>query len=335
MKKLNQAKQKYDNIVIPEELSERVMTEIRRADAKQAAQESTNKRLVFRRWASAAAVFLAGFFVLLLNTSQVFAQELGEMPLIGGLAKVLTFREYEVRTEDYVIKVEIPSIELISSDFQELEADINAEILALCEQYAETAKADAEIYRQAFLETGGTLEEWLAHDITIKVWYEVELQTERYLSLAVKGSENWNSAGSETRLYHIDLLTGELVDFETVMGETYYEDNFAVPAEAAAAFGEQILEAVAQKNPEKLADLTGFPVYVGLEEGIIAETREDFLALGADRLFTEELINSVAAADLTQLTPSMAGFFLSDETGRPNIIYSVQDGTLKISGINY
>ena len=59
-----------------------------------------------------------------------------------------------------------------------------------------------------------------------------------------------------------------------------YEDNFAVDEDAVVAFGEKIQEAVAAKDMEALADLTAFPVYVGLPDtdGVV-ETREDFLAL--------------------------------------------------------
>ncbi len=115
-----------------------------------------------------------------------------------------------------------------------------------------------------------------------------------------------------------------------------YEDNFSVDAEKAAEFGREIKEAVAAKDLEKLAELTAFPVYVGFEEGgESVETKEDFISLGADRIFTEELAASVEAADETALSPSMAGFVLSNESGKPNIVFGVREGKLAISGINY
>ena len=115
-----------------------------------------------------------------------------------------------------------------------------------------------------------------------------------------------------------------------------YEDNFAVDSEAAAAFAGKIKEAVPAKDMEALADLTSYPVYVGLPdtEGIV-ETREDFLALGADQVLTHELMDSVAAASVDNFTPSMAGFVVAGENGRPNIIFGVVEGKLAITGINY
>ena len=115
-----------------------------------------------------------------------------------------------------------------------------------------------------------------------------------------------------------------------------YEDNFAVDEDAVVAFGEKIQEAVASKDMEALADLTAFPVYVGLPDtdGVV-ETREDFLALGAERVLTDELTASVAEAKLDGQQPSMAGFVVADESGRPNIIFGVVEGRLAITGINY
>ena len=115
-----------------------------------------------------------------------------------------------------------------------------------------------------------------------------------------------------------------------------YEDNFAVDEDAVVDFGEKIQEAVAAKDMEALADLTAFPVYVGLPDtdGVV-ETREDFLALGAEQVLTDELVSSVEQADLSGQEPSMAGFVVADESGRPNIIFGVVEGKLAITGINY
>ena len=115
-----------------------------------------------------------------------------------------------------------------------------------------------------------------------------------------------------------------------------YEDNFAVDEDAVVDFGEKIQEAVAAKDMEALADLTAFPVYVGLPDtdGVV-ETREDFLALGAEQVLTDELVPSVEQADLSGQEPSMAGFVVADESGRPNIIFGVVEGRLAVTGINY
>ncbi len=113
-----------------------------------------------------------------------------------------------------------------------------------------------------------------------------------------------------------------------------YEDNFEVDGAAAKEFAEKIQKATADKDLEALAELTSFPVYVGLPDVGVVETKEDFLAIGADTLFTDELTASVAAADIDSFQPSMAGFSISDG-GSANINFGVTDGVLAVNGINY
>ena len=220
MKSMEEAKRKYDEIPIPSELSKRVGKEIEKANMKR------KKILVFRRRVqkgTAAAAVVVVLFTAALNTNTAFAETAGQLPVIGPVARVLTFRSYQTEEEDLKISVEIPTIEMISGDMNGLEQSVNEEILALCEQYAQAAKTRAEEYRQAFLDTGGTEEEWAAHNIEIKVWYEVKSQTDEYLSLAIMGTENWSSAYSETKYYNFDLKEGKLVTLQDILGDEYQQ----------------------------------------------------------------------------------------------------------------
>ena len=114
-----------------------------------------------------------------------------------------------------------------------------------------------------------------------------------------------------------------------------YADNFDVDAEAAADFAQKIQEVVADQDLEALADLMMFPNYVGFtEDPAFVNTREEFTALGADRIFTQEMCDQIAAAETEDLQPSEAGFVLSAD-GRPNIIFGVYEGHLAIVGMNY
>ena len=113
-----------------------------------------------------------------------------------------------------------------------------------------------------------------------------------------------------------------------------YEDNFAVDTAAAEEFAQKVKDAVAAKDLVGLAELTAFPVYVGLSGVGGVETREAFLELGADAVFTDTLMEAVAAAQIDNLQPSRAGFVVSNG-GTANINFGVRDGVLAISGINY
>lgn len=113
-----------------------------------------------------------------------------------------------------------------------------------------------------------------------------------------------------------------------------YEDNFAVDSEAAKEFAQKVKDVTAKKDLNGLAELTAFPVYVGLPDVDVVETKEDFVKLGADAVFKDTLMESVEMADIDNLQPSMAGFSISDG-GTANINFGVTDGMLAINGINY
>lgn len=148
-----------------------------------------------------------------------------------------------------------------------------------------------------------------------------------------------NAAKPAENAESVKTMAGKIKDENSAESQTgqktrdVYEDNFAVETREAEAFADKIKTAVAAKDIEALADLTAFPVYVGIAGGGV-ENREAFIALGAEKVFTPGLIESVEGADISNLTPSMAGFSISKD-GKANIIFGVVEGRLAISGINY
>lgn len=222
MGKITDMKQRYEEIPIPEELAVRVQQEITKSRNRQSQKETHRlryARAVRTLGTAAAAVVLV--FTLALNTVPAFAVEAAQLPVIGTLARVLTFRSYETEQDDIGVSVEIPSIEMIEEDTGIRVDAINREILDRCDRYVQRELARAEDYRTAFLETGGTPEEWAAHNIKIKVDYEILQQDDSYLSFVVRGSENWSGAGSETRYYNLDLTTGKEVTLRDLLGDDY------------------------------------------------------------------------------------------------------------------
>ncbi len=100
-------------------------------------------------------------------------------------------------------------------------------------------------------------------------------------------------------------------------------------AEGEAAFAEQIQAAMADRDLEALADLCTYPLAVN---GEVVESREAFMELGVDVIFTEERCAVIAAVDVSTLEETKAGFIMGDAT--PNIIFQSVDGKPGITGIN-
>lgn len=96
-----------------------------------------------------------------------------------------------------------------------------------------------------------------------------------------------------------------------------------------AAFARKIQEAMASKNMEALAELCSYPLAVNDE---VIDSREAFIELGSDVIFTEERCAVIEAVDVSALEETMAGVIMGDAT--PNIIFQSVDGKLGITGIN-
>lgn len=280
MKDMAEAKNRYDSIPIPGELSERVMAEVEKAQIRQR-EKTAKRRMTFMKRGMAAAAAAVVLFTAGVNTSEVFARELQDVPVLGTMARILTFRSYESETEDLKISVDIPSVEMISEELSGMEDAVNEEIHMFCQEYADAAIERAEDYRQAFLDTGGTEEEWEAHHIAIKVWYEVKSQTGRYLSLAVMGSENWTSAYSETKYYNFDQEAGKWITLKDVLGEDYA----------------QIAEQSVRSQIEQREAEDGMEYWIDEWEGIGENTRFYMNAAG----------NPVVVFDQYEIAPGAAG----------------------------
>lgn len=251
MSLMDDAKKKYDEIPIPGELSDRVMEAIRISGLKRQAEDKhsrpNHKKSIFRgSMLTAAAV--AVVFVITVNTNTAFAESVSGIPLIGTLARVLTLQSYTLENEDNVsisvdiprleiksivykpvtgaeenmdISMELPGVEIENADAEELQKAVNSVIHDTCERYMEEAVERAKEYKQAFLETGGTEEEWKEHHIEIKIFYEMKSQTGDWLSFIVRGTESWTGAYSEALYCNIDLKSGRLVTLKQVLGDDY------------------------------------------------------------------------------------------------------------------
>ena len=210
MKELEKSKETYESIVIPKELEGKVQETIEASRRKREKRLAKNRRRKLYRWAVGIAAVFTVATTIGLNTSEAFAMEVQKIPVIGELARILTIRSYEKTEGDTQIAAE-------------LSEEVNAQIEKMTAQYESEAVERAKEYKKAFLETGGTEEEWAEHDIRIRVWYEIKNQTEDVLSFVVKGTESWTSAYAETRYYNLDLESNEFLTLESFLGKDYVE----------------------------------------------------------------------------------------------------------------
>ena len=97
---------RYQNLEIPPQLAEVVEQAIVKGRKRRAGKT----RRIVGRVTSLAAVFCI-CFVGLLNLSPAFASSLYEIPVVGEVCRIFTFRTYEKQTPVQDVEVEVPQIE--------------------------------------------------------------------------------------------------------------------------------------------------------------------------------------------------------------------------------
>ena len=107
----------------------------------------------------------------------------------------------------------------------------------------------------------------------------------------------------------------------------------------ALAFAADILFACRYASMDSLANLAVFPLYVRLEDGdVTVQDAEEFLALPAQQIFSQERMEAVLSTNLYAVTELSGGkYVLGSEEGTPNIIFRRDDGRdsgFAIAGIN-
>ena len=101
------ARVRHESTPVPEELEFAV------ASALRAGQRRLRGRRALRRSVSGV---LAGCacFVLLVNASPAFARAVSDVPVLGGLARVVTVTEYHIDERERLIDVRLPALEPVS-----------------------------------------------------------------------------------------------------------------------------------------------------------------------------------------------------------------------------
>lgn len=280
---IHDSKRIYEKTEIPKELDNIVANAINHTSE---GKVKSMKKYYGRKALGAAAAILICFTVGL-NTSESFAMAAGGIPIIGSISRVLTFRSYEKEDEDKSVKVEIPEIQTSADDKQEFVVDINQEIQEIVKQYEENANMHIEEYKKAFLETGGTEEEFSAKGIKVDVSYEVKYETDEILSLVLTANENWCGAYGVQHYYNLNLKEGTHITLKDLLGENYIDiANASIKAEM-------------KQRMEADSNL----VYWGGSEGIAG-----FETVGEDtRFYINEVGNPVVVFEKYEIAPGAFG----------------------------
>ena len=206
-------KSKYDKLEIPKELSSVV------DDAIETGLKSERKKIkIYKRVIGIAAVIVITF-VLPINIMPSYAKAVQEIPIIGEIAKIFTFREYHFEDEIKYVDVKIP--EFVYKGKSGLEKRVNQEISKIINEEAKNAEKHAKEYYDAFVATGGNPKEIMP--IGINIDYDIKNITEEVASFVITKNETLASAYFVEYFYNIDMESGRYLTLKDWLGNDYKE----------------------------------------------------------------------------------------------------------------
>ena len=230
------------------------------------------------RFAVAAAAVAAGLFVILPNTSGTIAHAMEQIPIIGQLVKVVTFRDYEYESDRNMADIEVPEIkpeeQLADSTLQEnidrTTAEINAEIQSITDELIADFEKNLD-------------EEMGDQDVVVKS--EVLATTPEYFTLKLICYQGAGSGYQWNYFYTIDLNTGERLQLKDIFEEgadyiTPISENIKVQMQERMDADESVYywlnDEIEEWNFKAITDETSFylnergNVVIGFNEGDVA-----------------------------------------------------------------
>lgn len=194
----------------PPELGAAVDGALGRARASR--ERARRRARIFARTTAPLAAACA-VFILLLNTVPTFAAAMQELPVVGGLCRVLTIDSYHREDGASVVDVQLPAIDAGENGWTE-------EVNELIRQTVDAEVADSEQrareYYEAYTATGGDPEEYIP--MRVRVDYEVYCAEEGVLSFAVIKTESSASVYSSFHYYNYDPRSGGVLTPEDLLG---------------------------------------------------------------------------------------------------------------------
>lgn len=155
------------------------------------------KKLLLRTGQTAAAALLA--ITVLANSGAGVAYAMEQIPVIGAITKVVTFRTYEKKDGNTEAKVEVPRVEPESgSAIGGAAAELNKSVEEYTDQIIAQFEADVKA-------GGGELHKGLYSN------YEVVTDNDKLFTLRINTTEVMASGAESVKIYNIDKKTDRIL----------------------------------------------------------------------------------------------------------------------------
>lgn len=210
---IEEMKQEFDQRQMSEDQVHSLKARMEQAKRDRRRQQR-NRKL---RGAAAVAAAVA-IFIILPNTSAEVAHAMSNIPVLGRLVDVVTFRNYQYSDDRHTAEVEVPKLVVEKKDLSE-ESTQEPEVTEKLEKTTEEINAEIQEISNRFITE---FEENLQYkegyqDILVKS--EVINTTEEYFTLKLICYQGAGSGTEWNYFYTIDLDTGERLALKDLFAE--------------------------------------------------------------------------------------------------------------------
>jgi hypothetical protein len=212
----NIGNEKYDSIAIPPELDSIVNNTI------EMHKKELYRMKFFKNRKFAASLVAAGLlisFTTTLNVNEAFAESMSNVPIVSKIASALTFVDYSYETEDIKGDINVAQVENLKDT--EFEKKINSIIKEKTDMAIEKGNESIAEYKEAFLDTGGTKEDWAERNNDVKVGYTLFTETESVVSFTVYSYNSVAASTAEYDYYNINLESSKEITLTDLLGSDY------------------------------------------------------------------------------------------------------------------
>lgn len=273
-------RKEYEAVSMTEEQLQTMKQGIDRAK-----MEKRRKRRCLLAVKSAAAV--AAAFIILPNTSASVAYAMGQMPVIGRLVELVTFREYHYEDERHSAEVKVQVPEAIQVQGEDLEEEMPEGVPAeTLKKTTEEIRAEIEqITEQIIAEFEEGLKEEEGYQ-NIVVDSQVISTTDSYFTLKLACYQGAGSGMEWNYFYTINLENGERIALKDLFLDgmdyiTPISDNIKQQMQEQMAADENVRywlndEEIPEWNFTEITDETSF--YINADDDVVIAFNEGDVA---------------------------------------------------------
>lgn len=208
-KKLEKIRQDYENIKIPRDLQQKVEAEIQRAKKETQMNKKAKVIMYSKRIVGGIGAALL-LITVMANSGSAVAHAMAEIPVIGTLAKVVTFREYKSFENNMEANIKIPEVRVTKEDGTE-NKEATQKVNQSIQEFTDAIIAQYEADVKAVGEGEGYL--------NVELDYSVITDNDRLFSIRFDQLLIMASGAQMVKIYHIDKQTGELLNLAGLFKE--------------------------------------------------------------------------------------------------------------------